>query len=423
MENNITKYLSDIGTQQPKLFTLSNGIRVIFEGGGKYPTAAIGVLAPSGARFEDKSTSGLSHFMEHMLFQGTEHRTNAEIVATIENVGGEVNAFTDVQDTLFYMHVPSMHVPLALEVLADMLIHPLFSEKTIQSEAKVVEQEIYRSQDEPSDAVGEGLLRARYGKDPLANITLGSIESVSSFTHQDFVAYHQQHYLAPGLVISIAGTADTDEALNAMEKTFGQIPTGPVIPKWKVPVTFAKKIVVEKPTEQVHIAMALPGYPIYSKESFGATMVSVILGGNMSSRLFQRMRNQEPLVYAIGASTEDFNNTGFLEISAESSAENAGRVQEVLLEQIIKMRKEKISVVELQHAKDAVLGSLLLGMESSFNRMNRNANAIYLRGSIRRLDEIVKQINETSMEMMETVIEHVFDTSKLATSIVHGPKK
>jgi predicted Zn-dependent peptidase len=423
MEKNITKYLSDIGTHQPKVFTLSNGIRVVFEEDGKYPTAAIGVLVPSGARFEDKSTSGLSHFMEHMLFQGTEHRTSFEISSAIENVGGELNAFTDVQDTLYLMHVSSMHVPLALEVLADMIIHPLFSEKAIQSEAKVVKQEIYRSQDEPGDAVGEGLLKAVYGGDPLANITLGSIESVSSFTHQDFVAYHQKHYLAPGLVISIAGTADMDEALNDMEKTFGQIPTGPVIPKWEVPVIFAKKIVVEKPTEQVHIAMALPGYPIYSKESFSATMAAVILGGNMSSRLFQRMRNQEPLVYTTGASTTDFSNTGFLEISAETSPENAGRVQEVLLEQIEKMHKEKISKEELQHAKDAVLGSLLLGMESSFNRMSRNATAIYLRGSIRGLDEVVKQINATTMEMMEAVIEHIFDISKLATSIVHGPEK
>jgi len=423
MENNITKYLSDIGTHQPKLFTLSNGIRVVFEEDGKYPTAAIGVLVPSGARFEDKNTAGLSHFMEHMLFQGTEQRTSFEISSTIENVGGELNAFTDVQDTLYLMHVSSMHVPLALEVLADMVMHPLFSEKAIQSEAKVVQQEIYRSQDEPGDAVGEGLLKAVYGTDPIANITLGTIASVSSFTHKDFVAYHQQHYLAPGLVISIAGTADMLEALELLEKTFGQLPKAPVLPKWEVPVTFANKIIVEKPTEQVHIAMALPGYPIYSKESFSATMLSVILGGNMSSRLFQRLRNQEPLVYTTGASTMDFSNTGFLELFAESSPENAERVQAVLLEQIEKMRKEKISKAELQHAKDAVLGSLLLGMESSFNRMSRNANAIYLRGTIRSLEEVVKQINETTMEMMETVIEHIFDISKLATSIVHGPEK
>jgi predicted Zn-dependent peptidase len=423
MEKNILKYLSDIDEHKPQIFILSNGIRIVFEEDGKYPTASIGVLVPSGSRFEDKSTAGLSHFMEHILFQGTKNRTTFQISSSIENVGGEINAYTDTQDTLFYVHVPSMHVPLALDVLSDMIMNPLFSDKAIESESKVIEQEIYRSLDEPRDVVSDNLLKAVYGEDPIANKILGTIESVSSFRHQDFVDYHQKHYLAPGLIISIAGTVDIDESLAIMENSFGKIPKGPSIPKWNVPITYAKRIVAEKPTEQTYIEMALPGYPIYSKENFASVMLSVIFGGNMSSRLFQRLRIVEPLVYATGSEVVDFDNSGFLEIMAECSPDNSERVQEVLIEQIELMRKNKITKEELKNAREAVLGNLLMGLESYSNRMVRNATAVYLRGSIRTIDEVVKQVSDISMEMINSIIDNTFDLSKLAVSIVHGPEK
>jgi len=409
--------------QKPRVITLSNGIRVVFDVDKGHPTAAVGALVASGSRFEDEHTQGLSHFMEHILFKGTEHRSSLEISSAIENVGGELNAFTDTQYTMFYMRVPSVHTPLALDVLSDIIMHPLFDETAIQLERKVIEQEILAFQDSPDDVAADELLKAVYGNDPVAANPLGTIESVRSFRRDDFVDYYRRHFSAPDMVISLAGDIDVDASANFLEKTFGSIPTGPGRSDWNIPARNVSRVVTEKPTEQVYLAMALPGYPQYTERRSILTLVSGIFGGNMSSRLFQRAREKEALVYSIGSFPVSFSNTGLLGVSAESSPENASRVQQVVVEEIDAMRRDKISMVELQHAKDTVLGSFLLSLETFFRRMHRNASELYMRDAIRTVAEITERINAITLGDTLDVIDEVFDSSKLAVSVVHGPDK
>ncbi len=205
-----TAMVINSGERKPEVITLSNGIRVVFDVDRGHPTAAVGALVASGSRFEDDHTHGLSHFMEHILFKGTERRSSLEISSAIENVGGELNAFTDSQYTMFYMRVPAVHTPLALDVLSDILLHPLFDPAAIELERRVIEQEIYSFEDSPDDVVTDELLKGVYGSDPVASNPLGTIESVRAFGRSDFVEYFHRHFTAPDIILSLAGDVDVD---------------------------------------------------------------------------------------------------------------------------------------------------------------------------------------------------------------------
>lgn len=411
------------GERKPEVLTLSNGIRVVFDVDRGHPTAAVGALVASGSRFEDEHTLGLSHFMEHILFKGTEHRTSLEISSAIENVGGELNAFTDTQYTMFYMRVPRKHVPLALDVLSDILLHPLFDPLAIDLERRVIEQEIFAFNDSPDDVVTDQLLKGVYGNDPVAANPLGTIDSVRAFKRSDFVDYYHRHFCAPDIILSLAGDIDVDASAGFLEDTFGVLPRGAGRDPWSVPARSVSIKETERPTEQVYMAMALPGFAQFTRESSVLNLVSSVFGGNMSSRLFQRAREQEALVYSIGSFPVSFSNTGLLGVAAESSPENASRVQDVIRDEIEVMRRDKISMAELQHAKDTVLGGFLLSLESFFRRMHRNASELYLRDQIRTVEDITEMVNSITLGDALGVIDDVFDTSKLAVSIVHGPDK
>ncbi|MHB8070959.1 MAG: M16 family metallopeptidase [Candidatus Cryosericum sp.] len=408
---------------RPEVITLSNGIRVVFDVDRGHPTAAVGALVASGSRFEDEHSQGLSHFMEHILFKGTEHRSSLEISSAIENVGGELNAFTDTQYTMFYMRVPRVHTGVALDVLSDILLHPLFDPGAIELERKVIEQEIYSFEDSPDDVVTDELLKGVYGDDPVAANPLGTVDSVRAFTRQDFVNYYRKHFSAPDIILSLAGDIDVEASARFLDETFGQIAVGAGRSEWGVPVRRTAHKDTQRPTEQVYLAMALPGYPQYSKQGTVLNLVSSVFGGNMSSRLFQRAREKEALVYSIGSFPVSFSNTGLLGVSAESSPENSLRVQEVIADEIETMRRDKISMAELQHAKDTVLGGFLLSLESFFRRMHRNASELYMRGQIRTVAEVTEQVGTVTLGDALNVIDEVFDTSQLAVSIVHGPDK
>lgn len=408
---------------RPEVITLSNGIRVVFDVDRGHPTAAVGALVASGSRFEDEHTQGLSHFIEHILFKGTEHRTSLEISSAIENVGGELNAFTDTQYTMFYMRVPRVHTAVALDVLSDILLHPLFDPGAIELERKVIEQEIYSFEDSPDDVVTDELLKGVYGDDPVAANPLGTLESVRSFTRGDFVEYYRRHFSAPDIILSLAGDIDVDASARFLEDSFGKLEAGGGRAAWGVPVRHAVRKDTQRPTEQVYLAMALPGYPQYSRQGTVLNLVSSVFGGNMSSRLFQRAREKEALVYSIGSFPVSFSNTGLLGVSAESSPENSLRVQEVIADEIDTMRRDKISMVELQHAKETVLGGFLLSLESFFRRMHRNASELYMRSQIRTVAEVTEQVSGVTLGDALDVIDEVFDTSQLAVSVVHGPDK
>jgi len=361
--------------------------------------------------------------MEHILFKGTSTSKLARISSAIENVGGELNAFTDTQYTMFYMRVPQKHVPLALDVLSDILLHPLFDPTAIDLERRVIEQEILAFNDSPDDVVTDELLKGVYGDDPVAANPLGTIESVRSFRRSDFVKYYREHFSAPDIILSLAGDIDVDASARFLEDTFGVLQRGKSRKPWGVPSRSVSIKETERPTEQVYMAMALPGFAQFTREGSILNLVSGVFGGNMSSRLFQRAREKEALVYSIGSFPVSFSNTGLLGVAAESSPENASRVQDVIREEIEIMKRDKISMTELQHAKDTVLGGFLLSLESFFRRMHRNASELYMRDRIRTVEDVTEMVNSITLGDALSVIDDVFDTSKLAVSIVHGPSK
>lgn len=406
---------------EPQVLTLNNGIRVVLDVDQGHPTVSVGAIVASGSRFEDRTTRGMSHFIEHLLFKGTERRTALELSSAIENVGGELNAFTDTQYTMFYVRVPSSHLNAALDVLADMLLHPRFDPGDIELERRVVEQEILAFEDSPDDVATDELLKIQYGDDPVASNPLGSIESVRSFGRDSFVRYFKQHFVGTGTVLSIAGDFDPDTVVGVLDQSFAGMAQGEEWADWPVPSRSVRYRDTERPTEQVYLAMALPGFAQFSRQATILNLASNVFGGNMSSRLFQRVREREALVYSIGSFPVSFSNTGFLGITAESSPGNAARVQEVVREEIDTMRREQISMAELQHAKDTVVGSLLLSLESFFRRMHRNALELYMRDRIRTLAEISQEVASVSLGETLDIIDDVFDSSQLAVSVVHGP--
>lgn len=408
---------------EPQVLTLKNGIRVVLDVDQGHPTVSVGALVASGSRFEDARTRGMSHFIEHLLFKGTEYRTALEISSAIENVGGDLNAFTETQYTMFHVRAPAAHLDTALDVLTDMLLHPRFDPRDIELERRVVEQEILGFQDSPDDVAADELLKIQYGDDPVASNPLGSLESVRSFDRESFVSYFKQHFTASGTVVSIAGDFDADAVVGVVDQALSGMERGGGRPEWPAPPRSVACRETERPTDQVYLAMALPGFAQYSRQAIILDLVSNIFGGNMSSRLFQRLREREGLVYSIGSFPVSFSNTGFLDISAESSPENAARVQEVVREEIDVMRREQISMAELQHAKDAVLGGFLLSLESFFRRMHRNAVELYMTDRIRTLDDVAREVTSVSLGEALEIIDDVFDSSQLAVSVVHGPRK
>ncbi len=370
---------------------LPNGFRIVTENMPGLSSASIGVWVTAGARHEDPYQNGIAHFLEHMAFKGTKRRSALQIAETIEDVGGYINAYTSREVTAYYARVLQSDVPLALDVIADILLNPTLEESEVEIERSVILQEIGQALDTPDDVIFDWLQEEAYPDHPMGRTILGPAERVSQFSRADLVDFIRQHYGPEQMILSAAGAVDHDEIVRQAEQLFGEM-----TPKTSCDFDAACFSGGErrqtKALEQAHFALAFesPGYR--DDKIYTAQIYASALGGGMSSRLFQEIRENRGLCYSIFAQAGAYADTGMTTIYAGTSAEQLGQLAEITIDEM-KRAADDMSPVEVARARAQMKAGLLMGLESPSNRAERLARLVQIWDRVPPLEETVAMID------------------------------
>jgi predicted Zn-dependent peptidase len=359
-------------------------------------SAAIGIWVTAGARHERVEQNGIAHFLEHMAFKGTEKRTALEIAEVIEDVGGYINAYTSREVTAYYARVLGADVPLALDVIADILLNPVFDEREIETERGVILQEIGQSLDTPDDVIFDWLQEEAYPDQALGRTILGPAERVRHFSQSDLRSFVQEHYGPGQMILSAAGAVDHDALVREAEKLFGQMKPRPL--HVETPALFKGGERREvKALEQAHFTLAFesPGY--MANDFYAAQVYATALGGGMSSRLFQEIRENRGLCYTIFSQAGAYSDTGMITVYAGTSAEQLGELADVTIDEIRRITGD-LREVEIARARAQMKAGMLMGLESPSNRAERLARMISIWGRVPDLSETVEKIDNVTLD-------------------------
>jgi len=405
-----------------KRYQLDNGIRVITEEIPHFRSVSIGIWFASGSIYEDFENSGIPHFIEHMLFKGTKNRSAKQIAQAMDAVGGQLNAFTAKECTCYYSNVIDEHLPRAIDVLSDMVINSLLDPVELEKEKGVVLEEILMYEDSPEDLAHDLLVEALVGRHPLANSILGSQEFILGLNREKLLSFLDRKYLPQNAVISIAGNFDEGQLMDLLGTFFGD---------WKkqsdynvgqaiVPPPFyqSKNLFKWKDIEQVHLCIGYPGVPLGHDDVYPLMIFNNLLGGGMSSRLFQNIREDKGLVYSVMSYPSFYTCGGLFTIYASMKPSQAKRVADLIMEEIRKIRVEGISNDEFDTAKQQLKGNYILGMESSNSRMNAIGRAELLLGVVRTPEEILAKIENVTMDDVMRVVDRVLLPDTMAIAVV-----
>lgn len=403
-----------------KVFTLSNGVRVAMENLPHLRSVSVGFWVGAGCYAENEQNSGISHFIEHMLFKGTKKRSAMEIAGCIDSLGGQLNAFTSKECTCYYVNILNEHYGIAIDLLSDMILNSKLDEKDIQREKGVVIEEISMVEDTPDDLAHENLAKAYYGDHTLGKTILGTKETVQSITNACMRTYMNETYVPENIVISVAGSFDESAILSMLEEKFGSILKGSGKPQ-KAPELSNPKgdiIFINKDIEQVNLCLALPGVKQTSEDYFTQSIIANIFGGGMSSRLFQRVREQNGMTYSIYSYLATSVNSGMLTIYAGMNPNQSIDVLNLIVDEAHKIVNEGITDKEFIEGKEQLKGSFVLGLESGQARMNRNGKVLLLNDKVLTVDEVISSINKITMDDVLKNIKLMFDLKKISASAV-----
>ncbi len=402
-----------------RIFTLSNGVRVAMENLPYLRSVSVGIWVGAGCYAEDEKNNGISHFIEHMLFKGTEKRSAMEIANCIDALGGQLNAFTAKECTCYYVNILSEHYGMAVDLLCDMILNSRLDDEDIKREKGVVCEEIAMVEDTPDDLAHEKLAKAYYGDHPLGKTILGTQETVCNITSSDMRAYMKKTYVPENIVVSVAGSFDEKAILAMLEEKLSLL-KGEGKPKACEPLKKpnGEIICINKDIEQVNLCLALPGVSQTSEDYFTQSMIANIFGGGMSSRLFQRVREQNGMTYAIYSYLSSTVNSGMLTVYAGMNPSQAPRVLELIRDEADKLIKEGITQKEFVEAKEQLKGGFVLGLESAVARMNRNGRVLLLNGKVLTMDEVINDINRVALDDINRNILTMLDFDKLSASVV-----
>jgi len=399
-----------------KKYTCQNGARVVLE---KIPTVrsvAIGVWIGTGSRNESKENNGISHFIEHMLFKGTKNRTAKEIAESFDSIGGQVNAFTSKEYTCFYAKVLDEHADFALEVLADMFFNSIFDEEELKKEKNVVLEEIKMYEDTPDDIVHDILSKATFGNHPLAYPILGTEETLASFTGDSLRNYISENYTPDNVVISIAGNIE-ETFIKEVEKYFGHYESDHARPDYTAPSIYDEKIARKKDTEQAHLCIGFNGLELGHDEIFSLIVLNNVLGGSMSSRLFQDVREERGLAYSIFSYHSAFLDNGLLAIYGGTASNQLDILFETIQTTLSTLKQNGITEKELVNSKEQLKGSLMLSLESTNSRMSRNGKNELLLKRHRSLNEILEQVSGVTLDSVNQLTQTVF-TDQFSVALI-----
>jgi predicted Zn-dependent peptidase len=399
---------------------LDNGLRLITETMPHVRSVTIGVWLMRGSRHEADDQSGIAHFVEHMLFKGTDTRTAEDIAQAIDSIGGQLDAFTAKEYASYYIKVLDEHLPLAVDLLSDIVLHPAFSGDELGREKKVILEEIKMVEDTPDDLVHELFTQHFWEGHPLGRPILGSKETVESFTVESLHEYFRTAYVARNMIISAAGNLEHARVRELVEGAFGHVtPDGPPLPA-NPPRVVPQVITRTKELEQSHICLGTNSYPQRHDDRYVSYILNTVLGASMSSRLFQNVREKRGLAYAVFSGLSAYRDAGNITIYAGCANEAVGEVIDLCVEELRGLKREPIPDAELRRAKDHLKGSLMLSLENTASRMSHLARQEIYFDRHFGLDETLAGVERVSDTDLQRVAADLFSDGSLAATVL-GP--
>lgn len=391
------------------LFTLNNGLKVVVENIEHFNSVSVGLWVENGSRNENSINNGVSHFIEHMLFKGTANRNSKQIAEEIENVGGQINAFTGKEATCYYIKTLDSHLELGLELLSDMLFNSLFNEEDIEKEKGVIIEEINMSEDSAEDVLMDLHAEAVWGKDGLSLPILGTENTVKSFNKEMIISYLKSYYIPENCVISICGKIDMKKIENIVEKYFGNWQyDNKNITMYSTPEILNNNYFRRKDIEQLHINLGMPGLKIGDDDLYTLILLSNMLGGGAASILFQKIREELGICYSIYLYMSSHVNNGLVNVYAGLNPKYIKEAIDVILNEVNKFSKENITNEKLQKSKEQLKGNYILGLESTSSRMFSNGKSVLFLNKINTPSDVIKKIDKIDMESVERVKELTF---------------
>ncbi len=400
---------------------LSNGIRVVTVNIPYLRSISIGVWINTGSRDETDYNNGISHFLEHLAFKGTKNRTSRQIAFEIDSIGGHIDAFTSREYTCYAVKVLDEHLPIALDILSDILINSTFDSDEIEKERRVILEEIKMVEDMPSDYIYDLLYKARWPGHPFGQPIQGIPDTINKITRDDILTHLAHHYLPKEMVIAAGGNVNHKKLMTSLEEYFkpyqraGNSARKPIIPEITQKIVFK-----EKDLEQVHLCLGTKGLANNDSDRFKSYLLNTILGGSMSSRLFQKIREEKGLVYTIYSYTSPYVDTGIFGIYAGTSPESFFTVLEIMMDEIRLIKNKGVNTDELEKAKNQLKGILMLALESSSSRMSQLAKQEMYLGKHFTLNKIIAEIEKVTPKGIQDIANTLFDC-KLFDLAVTGP--
>lgn len=404
-----------------KKFTLQNGLKVVYENINTIKTISVGVWIGSGSFYENNKNNGISHFIEHILFKGTENRTAKEIATEIEAIGGQINAFTAKEYTCYYVRVLDSFLEKALDILSDLILHPILKEEDIEKEKSVIKEEINMGKEDPEEILFNELNNLIWKGSSLSYPIAGTLKTVESINKTLILDHMKKYYIPNNTVIAVAGNFDEDNLINLINKYFINWEYSNLCNNNKN-ILFNKGIKIKnKKIDQTQLCLAFEGIGQSNLDVYKLILVSNILGGGMSSRLFQKIREELGLVYSINSFLSTYKNTGAFLIYAGMNPKNLQKVYELIINELENLIRLGVTEDELLIAKQQVKGAIIFGLENTSSRMSNIGKNQLLLDKIFDIDEVINIIDNISINDVFQIIKNVFTKEFSVTAV--GNKK
>jgi predicted Zn-dependent peptidase len=391
------------------IFKLDNGLRVVVESIEHVNSVSVGLWVENGSRNENSINNGISHFIEHMFFKGTINRTAKELAESIEDVGGQINAFTGKEATCFYIKALDTHLELSLDVLADMLFNSKFAVEDIEKEKGVIVEEINMSEDQPEDVLTDLHSKAIWDEDSISMPILGTVDTVRSFTREQLLDYISSYYIPENSVISISGKVNINDIENLINKYFGAWnSTRKKITNYSSPRIFNNHLFKQKEIEQLQMSLGMEGIETGNDGIYGLLLLNNMFGGGASSILFQKIREEMGVCYSIYSYISSFKNTGVISIYTSLNPKYTTEVVELINEEVHKFSNLDINKEKLIKLKEQLKGNYILGLESTSSRMFSNGKSILFLNKINKPQDIIDKIDAVSIDNLYKTLKNTF---------------
>ena len=408
-----------IAARNVQTTVLPNGLRIITESMSHVRSVSVGLWISSGSRAEQGAENGLSHFIEHMVFKGTATRSAEDIAQSMDSLGGNLDAFTGKELVSFNTKILDTHLPIAFDILSDMLLRPAFRESDIAKEKGVILEELKMEADSPEYVVHETFVSSFWKDHPLGKPILGTRETIEGFDRKMVGKYYRSVYTPPHIMITAAGHLKHQQLVDLVGAQFGDLPAGPRPRRQAPPKPYSNIILKEKKSlEQVHLMMGVPAYPVPHERRFAAYVMNTLLGGSMSSRLFQNIREQRGLVYSVFSEVNAYRDSGCMAVYAGMSRKSAREVIDLILAEFQNLKEDLVPEEELDRSKNHLKGSVILGLESTSSRMSNLARQFLYFNRFFTMDEIIEEIVRVTAEAVRQVARDFFVPERIAVTML-----